>query len=448
MGNGTSLRSAFLRPSRRMYRSSVAVSAPATTAGLEKHNRKSVVSRSVRLGIDAPLLLVSITLMIFGLLMVFSASWEYSFAEDGSPTSIFIRQFIYMLLGCAIAAFLAWMDYRTWRKLAIPAMALTIGSLVGVLIVNDVRHNAVRTLFSGSIQPSELAKLVIVIYLAVWLFAKREQLNDKWFGLIPLAAILGFIGGLIFLQPDLSAVLTIVLLGGIMFFLAGGDLRQIAILMVVGIIVGTFVVQISPTGQARVEGFLVALKDPTKASYHVQRSLEAFVKGGWFGVGIGKADTKLTGLPVPHTDSIFAVVGEETGVIGAAVLVLLYCLLLWRGMLIARRAPDGLGSLLAAGLTLWIVMEAFINMAVMVNLLPFAGNALPFISAGGSNLVVSLAGIGILLNISRATEKNKEIEEKSFSAVIDLRRRDRGGSVSRPGNPANHTATRTRRPAR
>ena len=174
-------------------------------------------------------------------------------------------------------------------------------------------------------------------------------------------------------------------------------------------------------------------------SYHVRWAFEAFVKGGWFGVGIGKAETKLIGLPVPPTDSIFAVVGEETGVFGALSLVGLYVLLLWRGLTISRRAPDQLGALLAAGLSLWIALEAFINMAVMVNLLPFAGNALPLISSGGSNMIVSLAAIGILLNISRLSERKKEENGKLFDAVVDLRRRDRRRSVSSAGRAASVT---------
>jgi cell division protein FtsW len=147
--------------------------------------------------------------------------------------------------------------------------------------------------------------------------------------------------------------------------------------------------------------------------------------------------TKLTGLPVPPTDSIFAVIGEETGVMGAAALVALYIGLLWRGLGIARRAPDGLGTLLAAGLSIWLVVEALVNMAVMVGLLPFAGNALPFISAGGSNLVVSCAAIGILLNISRLSVKTQEEEAKTFNAVVNLRRWDRRRRLSR----ARHTSS-------
>lgn len=386
--------------------------------------------RPVQLRIDVPMLLVSATLVIFGILMVYSASWDYSLAIYDSPSYIFSRQLMWLGLGLGVAVLLTFLDYHYWRKLAVPAILLTILLLIAVLFVSDIRHGAVRTLFGGSIQPSELAKLTTVIYLAVWLYAKRDDLSDIKLGLVPLAVILGILGGLIIVQPDLSAVITIFFLGGTLFFLAGGDLRQIGLLILIAGLVGWVVVFINPTGVERIESYMAGLRDPTQASYHVRRSIEAFVKGGWFGVGIGNAQTKLTGLPVPPTDSIFAVVGEETGVLGAISLVGLYAILLWRGLGIARRAPDVLGMLLAAGLSLWLALEAFVNMAVMINLLPFAGNALPFISAGGSNLLVSFAAVGLLMNISRLSADNQEENWRPFSAVVNLRRRNRRRSVS------------------
>jgi len=388
--------------------------------------------QAVILGLDVPLLLVLILLTVFGLLMVYSASWDASIVFYDSPTAIFVRQLRWAGVGLAVAVILALVDYHFYQKLATPALGVTILALVAVLVVGEVRNNAARTLLGGSVQPSEAAKLVTVLYLAVWLFSKRERLSDVTFGLLPLAVILGSLGGLIFLQPDISAVITVMILGGMMFFLAGGDLRQMVILLIVAVVVGWGVVWMHPTGAARVADYFAGLKDPTQASYHVRRALEAFVKGSWFGVGIGKAETKLTGLPFPYTDSIFAVVGEETGVVGAIGLVALYAGLLWRGMVISRRAPDEMGRLLAAGLALWISMEAFINMAVMVNLLPFAGNALPFLSAGGSNLVVTLAAMGILMNISRQSYRVLEEERRPFSAVVDLRRGNGRRRVSRP----------------
>jgi cell division protein FtsW len=245
------------------------------------------------------------------------------------------------------------------------------------------------------------------------------------------------VGGLIYQQPDLSAAGTLLIMGGLLFFLAGGALKQIGLLLAVALVAGYVVVQISPTGHVRVAEFLAGLKDPTQASYHVQRSYEAIVNGGLFGVGIGRAQSKLTGLPVPPTDSIFAVIVEELGFVGALILIGLYGLLVWRGLLIARRAPDMLGTLLATGLAFWIGMEASVNMLVMVGLMPFAGNALPFVSAGGSNLVSSLAAVGILLNISRQRGLPAADEDwRPSSAPVNLRRWHRRRRVPRARRPA------------
>jgi cell division protein FtsW len=388
--------------------------------------------RRTVLGIDIILLLSVFTLLVFGLLMVYSASWDDSIQVYGNPTTIFFRQLLFALSGLLVIGWMTMMDYHHWQKLALPAIAATLVLLAIVLAIGEVRNNAVRTLVGGSIQPSELAKLVAVIYLSAWMYSKREQLSSISFGLAPLAAILGIIGGLIFLQPDLSAVITIFFLGGVMFFFAGGEWKKIILLVIAAGVIGYLVVQFTPTGRERLAFYLAGWQDPTEGSYHIQRSLEAFVKGGWFGVGIGKSSTKMTGLPFPSTDSIFAVVGEETGAFGSIGLVVLYGLLLWRGLTIAIEAPDQFGRLLAGGLSLWIAWEAFVNMAVMLSLMPFAGNALPFLSAGGSNLWVSMAAVGILMNVSRQSEKSKQEKGRLFGAVVDLRRRDRGRRVSRP----------------
>jgi cell division protein FtsW len=385
-------------------------------------------------GIDLPLVLTVVALVVFGLIMLYSASFDFSFNEYGSSSYMFSRQLRWLGLGIVCASLLSRLDYHHWRRLVVFAMLGTISLLVAVLVVNEIRLGASRTLYEGSYQPSELAKLIAVIYLSVWLYAKRNSLHDVSFGLIPLGVILGIIGGLIYLQPDLSAAGTVLILGGLLFFLAGADIKQIVLLLILAVVMAWIVVQFSETGQDRVNSFLAGLKDPTHASYHVQRSLEAMIKGGVFGVGLGQADTKLTGLPFAPTDSIFAVVSEELGLFGTVLLMCLYATLVWRGLSIARRAPDMLGTLLAAGVTFWIGLEALINMAVMVGLMPFAGNALPFISAGGSNLVSTLCAIGIMLNISRQsgeTVKMEENEWRSFGAVIDLRWRNGRRSVSR-----------------
>jgi cell division protein FtsW len=382
---------------------------------------------------DIPLLLIVIALLVMGLIMLYSASWDFSLGAYGDPMQMFKRQVLWMALGLIAAFILARLDYHQWRKLVILAMAFTVILLISVLLLSEIRFNAKRSFIEGSVQPSELAKLISIIYLAAWLFSKREHLKDVQLGLIPLGMILGIVGGLIYLQPDLSAAGTVLILGGLLFFLAGGDLKQIIFLMIVAIIGGWMVVRVSPTGAERVSDFLNGIKDPTQASYHVRRSFEAIVNGGIFGTGIGRGETKLLGLPVPPTDSIFAVIAEELGLVGSITVIGLYAALVWRGMVIARRAPDMLGTLLASGMALWIGLEALINMTVMVGLMPFAGNALPFISAGGSNLVVSLASIGILLNISRQSGVKTEAgnDWRSFGAVVDLRWRNRRRRVPR-----------------
>lgn len=385
-------------------------------------------------GVDLPLVLAVLGLLVFGLIMLFSASWDFSLSLGNSPMHMFNRQLMWLGIGLVGVLVLANLDYHHYRKLIVPVMALTILLLVGVLLGNEIRLGAKRAFFEGSAQPSELAKIISIIYLSVWLYAKRKNLHQIGFGLLPLSVILGIIGGLIFLQPDLSAAGTVILMGGLLFFLAGGDLKQIVFLLVVTAAVAWIVIQVSSTGQERLGDFLAGIKDPTQASYHVLRSFEAIVQGGFFGAGLGNSQSKLTGLPVPPTDSIFAVIVEELGLVGAVVLMGMYALLIWRGMVIARRAPDMLGTLLASGLVLWIGTEALINMAVMVGLVPFAGNALPFISAGGSNLIVTLAAVGILLNISRQRGATTETEDewRSFGAAIDLRWRNGRRRVSRP----------------
>lgn len=389
-------------------------------------------------GLDWPLIGVVIGLTLFGLLMVYSAGPKFAIETDKSPDYFLIRQSIWAVVGIGAAFVLSRIPYRFFQRITVPMMILTMLMLVAVAILADTTLGSNRSLFSGSIRPSELAKLVVIIYVSVWLTAKREVLNDITLGLFPLMFILGVTAGLILIQPDLSAAITIILLGGTLFFLAGGELRQISLTIAVTGLIGWVVINLYPTGIQRITDYIKGLQNMTNASYHVQRSLEAIINGGIFGVGIGHSSTKFTGLPVAPTDSIFAVIAEETGLLGAGVIILAYIVILWRGIEIARNTEEPLGSLLASGITIWIVIEALLNMAVMVNLLPHAGNALPLISYGGSNMTVTMVGIGILLNIARNSGDRKSSREGgTFASVVDLRWRDRRGRVSRFGNPAN-----------
>ena len=406
---------------------------PITTASRRAHTSTG----------DLVLIAGVFALCLFGLLMLYSASTDFSLRNYGSATFMFNKQLIFMIAGILVCFLVSRMDYHLLRRFALPLMGATILFLVAILFIKDVRNGAVRTFIGGSIQPSELAKLVTILYLSVWLYSKQEYLHNIQLGLVPLAVILGGIAGLIYLEPDLSATITVFLLGGLLFFLAGGELRQIILFVLVALVAGWIVIQFSSTGRARMASYVAGLKDPLKSSDHILWSLEAVYKGGWFGVGIGNASTKLIGLPFSATDSIFAVIVEELGLFGALCLLALYGILLWRGLVIASRAPDLLGKVMAAGLTFWITIEAFINMSMIIGLVPVAGNALPFVSAGGSNLISTLTAIGILLSISRQSGTKKvpaeSSERRSYSASVDLRRRDRRRSVSRPGRPASHS---------
>ena len=382
------------------------------------------------LSFDVGLLLIVASLLVIGLLMVYSASWDVSMTISDSQNSIFLRQVLWVVLGVIGATVLSYFDYHRYRKLVVPMIFIVILMLLAVLVIREVRYNSARSLFEGSIQPAEFAKLVSILYLSVWLTNKKDMLKDFKNYLAPLSFGVGFIVALILAQPDLSAALTVLILGIMLLFLAGGDWKHVAIVVLVGFLGSVFLISVMPTGRIRFAQYLTGLENPIQSSYHIRRTYEAIIKGGIFGVGLGKANTKFTGLPLPHTDSIFAVLVEETGIVGSMIVIALYVLLIWRGFKIARNAPDQLGSLLAFGLTSWIVIEALINVSVIVGLLPFAGNALPFISAGGSSMAATMAAIGIVMNVARQGTNKTASERSTTSATVDLRRRDGRRSVS------------------
>jgi cell division protein FtsW len=385
--------------------------------------------RRPNLNFDLWLLLLIGAMLSLGLVMVYSASWDVSWRLYQDANELFRRQLVnvaYGLLAMGIAAFLpvGWL-----RKLALPTMAFSILALVVVLLVNP-GDGPRRAILGNSVQPSELAKLALIVYLAVWMESKGPRLSSWGYGFLPLMTIIGLVGGLILLQPDLSAVLTIAAVALTLFYLAGSKLSQSLLIAGGSAAVGYLLVRVTNTGRARWDDYLAGLVDIEKASYHVQHSLQAFFAGGVLGRGLGASREKFGLLPAPHTDSIFAVTGEELGLVGALFVLLLFLALLRRGFKISTSAPDRLASLLAGGVTFWIGVEAFINMSVLLGMLPFAGNALPFFSFGGSSLVASLAGVGLLLNVSRGAGPTPE---KRPLATIDIGRGDRRRRVSRLG---------------
>ena len=367
-----------------------------------------------KLPFDVPLVLIIAALLVIGLLMVYSSSWDASLIMEKPPTYIFTRQVIWVALGIAVAVGLSYFDYHKFEPFVAWLMLGVIAMLTAVVIRNSFQGISSRSLLNSSVQPAEFAKLGIVLYLSFWLSKRKDLLHDK---------------DTVFI-PDLSAAITVGALVIMLFFLSGADLKQTLILFLLVAIVGGGVIAISSTGQARINDYLQGLQDPINSSYHVQRTYEAIIKGGFFGVGIGQADTKFTGLHLPHTDSIFAVIAEETGLVGSFVVIILYVLLMWRGVTIAKRAPDQAGGLLAFGLISWIVIEALMNFAVIVGLMPFTGNALPLISAGGSSMLTTMAAIGITMNVARQGTAKEIAERSQTSAVVNLRGRDGWRRVS------------------
>lgn len=355
--------------------------------------------------LDIPLVLIVGLLLIIGSGMVFSTTFNWSLEDFGSPTAIFFRLHMRnVALAFTACVIFAVVDYRFWRRFAPLLLLITFGALMAVNAFGDDTFGARRALIGGSLQPGELAEFTMVLYMAAWLGAKRTKPDSFIFGLIPFGILLALILIPIALQPDFSTVAIIGLTTGAMYFLAGARIWHLAVVAIAGILLGVFVVQNYSYAQDRVDTYLASLADPTESNYHTQQVITAFVTGGWTGKGLGESTQKFNNaLPAPHTDSIFAVIGEELGVIGASFVVFLYTAFAIRGFQIARRAVDPFGALLAIGLTLWIIVQALLNIAVMTAIIPTSGLPLPFISYGGSALLVAMIGIGLMLNISRVS---------------------------------------------
>ncbi|MEW6568129.1 MAG: putative peptidoglycan glycosyltransferase FtsW [Chloroflexota bacterium] len=380
------------------------------------------------LGFDPWLLLLVGVMIVFGLVMVYSASWDVSWRLFQDTSALFRRQVGNLMIGLLILAGASVVPLRWLRKLALPVILVSILALIAVLVVN-AGLGPRRSFLAGSVQPSEMAKLALIIYLAVWMESKGERLTEWGYGFLPLMMIIGILGGLILMQPDLSAVLTVAAVALGMFFLAGARLSQYALVTLGSGVVGCVLVWLTRTGRERWKDYLAGLVDIQEASYHVQHSLQAFYSGGILGRGLGAGRQKFGFLPAPHTDSIFAIIGEELGLVGALLVLALFYLLLWRGFKASIESPERLSMLLGSGIVFWIGVEAMVNMSVLLGLLPFAGNALPFFSYGGSSLVTNLAAVGLLLNVSR--RRPPEPALRGHDAVIGIGWRYRRRRVSR-----------------
>lgn len=382
--------------------------------------------------IDYLLIIAVAALIIVGLMMVYSTTFYLGYQLYNHPTYFFVRQLIWVALGVGSLLVMARIEYHTWLRYSIPLMAGTLFLLGIVLLFGSEKFGGQRWLFNGSVQPSEFAKLTVVIYLANWLASKNEKITHVTYGLAPFAILIGFIIGLIVLQQDLSTAILIALTTLSMFFIAGGKVWQMIIGGLVGGTTFTFLITRSPYRLARLTSFLDPFSDPLGQNYQIQQILIALGSGGTGGVGLGASRQKFGAIPAAHTDGIFAILGEELGLIGCLVVIGLFAFLAYRGFKISLAAPDTFGAILAAGVTCSLIFQALINIGVITATLPFTGIPLPFISFGGSSMLMSLASVGLLLAISRRTRppSNPKRREPSH-ATHDIRRWNRGTRVPR-----------------
>ena len=357
---------------------------------------------------DKPLLYITFLILGGGLLILASASMALSQKNFGSISYYLWHQ---ALLGGApgIVALLitSQIPYRTWRKFALPLMMLSF-ILLAFLFIPQLSYSfggATRWLRLGpvSIQPSEILKLGFIAYLASWIDARRQEVGSVSYGLIPFALMLTIVGIFLIMQPDIGTLGIIIATSALLYFLGGGKVNQIATLFILGLAILYFIIQAAPYRQDRIRVFLNPQLEPQGKSYQINQAFIALGSGGFFGSGFGRSLQKYNYLPEPMGDSIFAIFGEEVGFAGVLLLIAAFCFLFWRILYIARRAPDLFGKLLASGLGIGIIVQVFINMAAISGLLPLTGIPLPFVSYGGTALVMTLANIGIVLNISKHT---------------------------------------------
>lgn len=348
------------------------------------------------------LLTTVVALTMLGLLMVYSATYTLSYYNfDGQTTWYLYRQAAWVGIGTGVMLLCWWLDYRIWQQWSTVFMGFIVFVLFVMFFIGQASFGASRWLIAGgSVQPSEAAKLITVIYVAHWASSKGDRIRSVDMGLIPFGLLIGVVCGLIMIQPSFSTGLLVGTVATTMFFIAGADLKQLAI---TGAAAGGVLYLIAISASYRMDR-IEAFQDPFEheKGYQIALTLYSLARGGLFGQGIGTSEDKAVQLPAAHTDAIFAIMGQELGLLSCLLVLALFLFLAYRGFRIAANAPDEFGTVLACGLTCWFLYQALINVAVITNSIPPTGIPLPFISFGGSGMITALAGVGLLLSISRA----------------------------------------------
>lgn len=356
--------------------------------------------------IDLPLLTLVLVLLTIGLVMLFSASYATAYYNEGNSFAFISRQLLWAIMGVVVMFIVSRIDYRIFHRLAFPILLVTIALLVLVLFMPPI-NGCRRWIFIGSIaniQPSEIAKFAITIMFAQLATTFGEKMKTFRFGVLPFLVILGIIGALMVLEPHLSGTVIIMCIGLSIMLVGGTKIRWFAIggiIIVAAIACAIMIPGVVEYAMSRIEFWLHPENDPLGSGFQTLQSLYAIGSGGLLGLGLGNSRQKYMYLPESENDFIFAIVCEELGFIGAAIILILFALLIWRGFVIAMKAQDKFGCLIAVGLTVQVGLQALLNVAVVTNTIPNTGISLPFFSYGGSSLLMLLAQVGVLLSISR-----------------------------------------------
>ncbi len=377
--------------------------------------------------LDHPLVLVTLLLAGLGLVFVLSASQALAINERLIPLYYFVRQLAGVVLGLVLMVALMRIDYHRLRRFAQPAAMAAAGLMLLVVVPHvGVQVNGARRWFSlgplGSFQPAELGKLCFVLFAAHWVDKRGERVRDLEDGLLPFAILMGAVLAVLMLEKDLgTAIVTASIF--ISIFFAGGA-RKSHLVLLAGALIFAFVslTLAEPYSAARFASYLNPFADPLNSGFQSSQGLIALGAGGLKGVGLGHSVQKFLWLPAAHTDFIFAIIGEETGLLGTTGVLAAYVFFAWRGYRAALRAPDRFGLMVGVGITTWIGIQALINMGTVTDTIPATGVPLPFISYGGTSVVILLAAVGVLLNVSA---QGRDQSYRRFDASIDIRRGDR-----------------------
>jgi cell division protein FtsW len=361
-------------------------------------------------------------LVVLGIVIVYSSSFALGLLEFGDANYFVFRQLIFAAGGVALMVALMKSDYRQLRVISPLLMLAAILALVAVLMpgIGVERNGATRWIAIGGpippIQPAEFAKLALIVYVAAWLAGRGEHVKAFWTGFFPFVVLVGLVAGLVMLQPDLGTTVVIVLTTLTMVFVAGASLIHVLAFSGISGVVASLLVLSGDYRADRIFAFISAEDDPSGRGFHTLQLLIALGSGGLEGLGLGASRQKFFYVPGAHTDGVFAIIGEELGFIGSALVLALFALLVARGFRVILRARDDFGSLLAVGIVSWIAFQAIINIGGITRTLPLTGIPLPFLSYGGSALLAMLAGVGILLSVSRYGVDAKNLPKKQKPA--------------------------------